>query len=85
MSVFTAIIIGLVVGIVAKILMPGDDPGGFILTTLLGIAGAFVASYVGRSAGWYAEGEPAGFIASVLGAILLLVIYRVLFGRRARR
>lgn len=85
MFILSAIIIGLIVGVVAKFLMPGDDPGGFILTTLLGIAGSFVAAYVGRSAGWYAEGEPAGFIASVLGAILLLVLYRVLFGRRARR
>ena len=64
--------------------MPGDDPGGFIVTTLLGIAGSIVAAYVGRSVGWYSEGEPAGFLASIAGAILLLLLYRVLFRRRAR-
>lgn len=84
MSILATILIGLVVGIVAKLLMPGDDPGGVIMTILLGIAGAFVAGWIGRTAGWYAEGEPVGFIASVLGAIVLLVLYRVLFGRRRR-
>lgn len=79
-----SILIGLVVGIVAKFLMPGDDPGGIIMTILLGIAGAFVAGWIGRAAGWYAEGDPVGFIASVLGAILLLVLYRAAFGRRRR-
>jgi len=78
MSLILTIIIGLVVGIIAKLLMPGKDPGGFIITTLLGIAGAFVARFLGQALGWYAEGEPAGFIASVLGAILLLVAYRFL-------
>jgi uncharacterized membrane protein YeaQ/YmgE (transglycosylase-associated protein family) len=72
------------VGIVAKFLLPGDDPGGFIITTLLGIAGSFTASYLGQSVGWYSVGEPAGFIASVVGAILLLLLYRSLFGRRRR-
>jgi uncharacterized membrane protein YeaQ/YmgE (transglycosylase-associated protein family) len=76
------IIIGLIVGIVAKMLMPGKDPGGFIVTTLLGIAGAVLAAWIGRSAGWYAEGEPAGFLAAVLGAVLLLAIYRMAFQRR---
>lgn len=84
MSILATILIGLVVGIVAKFLMPGDDPGGIIMTILLGIAGAFVAGWIGRAAGWYAEGEPVGFIASVLGAILLLVLYRAAFGRRRR-
>jgi uncharacterized membrane protein YeaQ/YmgE (transglycosylase-associated protein family) len=78
MGLITTIIIGLVVGIIAKFLMPGKDPGGLIITTLLGIAGAFVARFLGQALGWYAEGEPAGFIASVLGAILLLVAYRFL-------
>ena len=78
MSLILTIIIGLVVGIIAKLIMPGKDPGGFIITTLLGIAGAFVARFLGQALGWYAEGEPAGFIASVLGAILLLVAYRFL-------
>lgn len=84
MSILATILIGLVVGIVAKFLMPGDDPGGIIMTILLGVAGAFVAGWIGRTAGWYAEGEPVGFIASVLGAILLLVLYRAAFGRRRR-
>lgn len=82
MSILVTLLIGLVVGIVAKFLMPGRDPGGFIVTTLLGIAGAFVASFIGRSAGWYAPGEPAGFLAAVLGAIALLIVYRLVFGRR---
>ncbi len=82
MEIITMLIIGLLVGIVAKFLMPGDDPGGFIITTLLGIAGSFVAGYLGRAAGWYAPGEPVSFIASVLGAIVLLVLYRLIFRRR---
>jgi uncharacterized membrane protein YeaQ/YmgE (transglycosylase-associated protein family) len=83
MSILWTLIIGLIVGIVAKFLMPGRDPGGFIVTTLLGIAGAFLAHFIGRSMGWYAEGEPAGFIASVVGAILLLAIYRMIVGRKS--
>lgn len=82
MSIITMIVIGLLVGVIAKFLMPGDDPGGFIITILLGIAGSFVAHYIGSAAGWYSEGEPAGFIASVVGAIILLVLYRVLFRRK---
>ena len=82
MSIVTMLVIGLLVGIIAKFLMPGDDPGGFIITILLGIAGSFVAHYIGSAAGWYTDGEPAGFIASVVGAIILLVLYRVLFRRR---
>lgn len=85
MSIIGILVIGLVVGILAKFLMPGDDPGGFIITTLLGIGGSFVAAYLGRAAGWYAEGEPAGFIASIVGAVLLLLAYRILFRRRVRR
>jgi uncharacterized membrane protein YeaQ/YmgE (transglycosylase-associated protein family) len=84
MHIIGTIIIGLLVGIVAKLLMPGKDPGGFIITTLLGIAGAFVARYIGQAAGWYGPTEPAGFIASVVGAILLLLVYRLAFGRRVR-
>ena len=85
MEILYAILIGLVVGIVAKFLMPGKDPGGFIITALLGIAGAIVAKYIGHALNWYRAGEPAGFIASVVGAILLLVVYRMVVGRRARR
>jgi uncharacterized membrane protein YeaQ/YmgE (transglycosylase-associated protein family) len=72
----------LIVGIIAKLLMPGRDPGGFIVTILLGIAGAFVGTFVGRALGLYAEGEAAGFIMSLLGAILLLAIYRLVVRRR---
>lgn len=83
MAILWTLIIGLVVGAIAKLIMPGKDPGGFIITILLGIAGAFIAGFAGRSLGWYAEGEPAGFIASVVGAILLLLIYRMIKGRSA--
>ena len=82
MNILWTIIIGFVVGLIAKMLMPGRDPGGFIITTLLGIAGAFVASYLGRALNLYGPGQPASFIASVIGAILLLVLYRVV--RRPR-
>jgi uncharacterized membrane protein YeaQ/YmgE (transglycosylase-associated protein family) len=85
MSIIGMIVIGLLAGIVAKFLMPGDDPGGFIVTTLIGIAGSFVAGYIGRAAGWYSEGEPIGFLASVVGAILLLLAYRLVFRGKSRR
>jgi uncharacterized membrane protein YeaQ/YmgE (transglycosylase-associated protein family) len=71
------LIIGLVVGAVAKFLMPGKDPGGILITMLIGIAGALIAGFLGRALGWYHEGEPAGFIASVVGAVILLIIYRL--------
>jgi len=77
------IFIGLIVGAVAKLIMPGRDPGGIIITMLLGIAGALVAGFLGRSLGWYRPGESAGFIASVIGAIILLAIYRMFVARRA--
>jgi len=82
MNILWTINIGFVVGLIAKFLMPGRDPGGFIVTTLLGIAGAFVASYLGRALNLYGPGQPAGLVASVIGAILLLVLYRVV--RRPR-
>jgi uncharacterized membrane protein YeaQ/YmgE (transglycosylase-associated protein family) len=82
MGLISAIIIGLVVGAIAKLLMPGRDPGGWIITILLGIAGSVVAGFLGRGLGWYQEGEPAGFLASIVGAIILLVLYRVAIGRR---
>lgn len=72
------IFFGLLVGVVAKLLMPGKDPGGFIITILLGIAGAVVGGYIGRGLGWYMEGDPVGFMMAVAGAILLLLIYRML-------
>jgi uncharacterized membrane protein YeaQ/YmgE (transglycosylase-associated protein family) len=81
-SILTTLIIGLLVGAVAKLLMPGKDPGGWIVTILLGIAGALLAGYLGQALGWYQPGQPAGFIASVVGAIVLLLLYRLLFKRR---
>jgi uncharacterized membrane protein YeaQ/YmgE (transglycosylase-associated protein family) len=81
MGIIGTIIIGLVAGIVAKFLMPGRDPGGFIITILLGIAGAFVATYLGQAVGWYRAGEGAGFIGAVVGAIIILLIYRLIAGR----
>ena len=82
MHLIGTLIIGLLVGIVAKFLMPGRDPGGFIITTILGIAGAFVAKFLGQQLGWYGPDDTAGFIASVVGAIILLLLYRVIFHRR---
>ncbi len=82
MGIIGTIIIGLIVGVIAKLLMPGRDPGGFIITILLGIAGAFVATWLGQAIGWYRVGDAAGFIASVIGAIILLALYRAAFGRR---
>ena len=81
MAILWTIIIGLVIGAIAKLLMPGKDPGGFIITILVGIAGSFIAGFLGRAMHWYSEGQPAGFIASVVGAILLLFFYRM-FSRR---
>ena len=81
MNILWAIVVGLVIGALAKLIMPGRDPGGVLVTILLGIAGAVLASYLGRAMGWYAAGQSAGFIASVVGAILLLAIYRLIRGR----
>jgi uncharacterized membrane protein YeaQ/YmgE (transglycosylase-associated protein family) len=82
MSIIWAIIIGFVVGLIAKALMPGRDPGGFIITALLGIVGAVVATWIGQAMGFYAAGQSAGFIASVIGAIIVLAIYHMIRGRR---
>ena len=76
------IVFGLIVGAIAKFLMPGRDPGGFIVTILLGIAGAVVAGFLGRSLGWYTEGEAAGYITATLGAIILLVLYRMVVAKK---
>jgi len=76
------ILFGLIVGIVAKLLMPGRDPGGFIVTTLLGIAGAMLGGFLGRALGLYGPGQPAGFFMAVIGAILLLEIYHAIVRRR---
>lgn len=82
MGIIWSIIIGFIAGLVAKFLMPGRDPGGFIITTLLGIVGAVVATYLGQAVGWYRTGEGAGFIASVVGAVIVLAIYRMVVSRR---
>jgi len=81
MSLIWMIIIGLIVGAVAKFIMPGKDPGGIIITIVIGIVGALIAGFLGRSLGWYGEGEPVGFIASVVGSIILLFLYRMVTGR----
>ncbi len=82
MGIIITLIIGLIVGAIAKFLVPGDDPGGWIVTILLGIAGAFVGTYLGQALGLYRADEPAGFIGSVIGAIILLLLYRLIVRRR---
>ena len=82
MGILSWILFGLVVGVIAKLLMPGRDPGGFIVTILLGIAGALVGGFVGRAMGFYGESQGAGWIMSILGAIVLLVIYRMMVRKR---
>jgi uncharacterized membrane protein YeaQ/YmgE (transglycosylase-associated protein family) len=82
-AIIWTLVIGLLIGAVAKLLMPGRDPGGCIITILIGIAGSFIASYLGQTMGWYAPGQPAGFIGSVIGAMLLLLLYRLIFRPRS--
>ena len=82
MSLLITILIGFLDGVVAKLLTPGRDPGGVIITTLLGIAGAFLATYLGQAIGWYRADEVAGFIGAVVGAVLVLLIYRMIVRRR---
>jgi uncharacterized membrane protein YeaQ/YmgE (transglycosylase-associated protein family) len=76
------IVIGGLAGAIAKLLMPGRDPGGCIITILLGIGGALLAGWIGRQVGWYSENEGAGFIAAIVGAFIILLIYRLIAGRR---
>ena len=82
MGILTWILFGLVVGVIAKLLMPGRDPGGFIITILLGIAGALFGGFIGRAMGFYGDNQSAGWIMSILGAILLLALYRMMVRRR---
>jgi uncharacterized membrane protein YeaQ/YmgE (transglycosylase-associated protein family) len=82
MGILWTLIIGLVVGAIAKLIMPGRDPGGIIVTMLIGVAGALLAGFLGQQLGWYTQGEGANFIASILGALLLLFLYRLFTGRR---
>ena len=78
------LIIGLIIGAVAKLLMPGKDPGGIFITMIIGIAGSILATYLGQALGLYRDGSSAGFIMSVIGAMILLLIYRLIKGRMAR-
>ena len=82
MVILSWIVFGLVIGFIAKLLMPGRDPGGFIVTILLGIAGALVGGFIGRAMGFYGPGQSAGWLMSILGAIILLALYRMLVRRR---
>lgn len=82
MQILWMLIVGLIVGALAKLIMPGKDPGGIVVTMLLGVAGALIAGFLGRSLGWYREGESAGLIFSIIGALILLGIYRLAIGRR---
>jgi uncharacterized membrane protein YeaQ/YmgE (transglycosylase-associated protein family) len=83
MSIIWTILIGFVVGLVAKMLTPGRDPSGFFITSALGIAGSLLATFGGQALGLYTAGEPAGFIGSLVGAIILLVIYHLVRGKSA--
>lgn len=80
-AVLSWIVFGLVVGIIAKLLMPGNDPGGFIVTVLLGVAGALVGGFIGRALGFYGPNEVAGYLMSIVGAIILLALYRMMTRR----
>ena len=82
MGIIWTILIGFIVGLIAKMLMPGKDPSGFIITVAIGIGGSLIATFLGRALGWYEPGQPAGFIGALVGAILLLAIYRMIAGRR---
>jgi uncharacterized membrane protein YeaQ/YmgE (transglycosylase-associated protein family) len=85
MGVIWTIIIGFIAGVIAKLIMPGkNEPSGFILTTLLGIVGAFLATYLGQAIGWYRAGEGAGLIGAIVGAIIVLAIWGLIAGRRER-
>ena len=85
MNVIAMIISGLIIGVIAKMLMPGRDPGGFMITILLGIAGMFLGSYLGQALGLYKPGQPAGWIVSIFGALILLALYHLLFIRNRSR
>lgn len=78
MSIIWAVLIGFVVGLIAKFLTPGRDPSGFFITAGIGIAGSLIATFLGRSMGWYATGETAGFLGALVGSIILLLLYRML-------
>ncbi len=83
MHIIATLIIGFVAGLIARFLMPGRDPMGFVLTKLLGIVGAFVATYLGQAIGWYSAGQGAGFIGAVVGAVIVLAVYHLIARRSA--
>jgi uncharacterized membrane protein YeaQ/YmgE (transglycosylase-associated protein family) len=83
MHIVWTIIIGFLAGAVAKLILPGKDPGGFIITTLIGIVGALIATYLGHLIGWYEAGQGAGFIGAIVGSIVLLLIYRLIKKKQA--
>ena len=83
MGILWTIIIGFIAGVIAKFIMPGEnDPSGFVLTAILGIVGAFVATYLGQALGWYGPGQGAGLVGAVVGAIIVLMVYGLIAGRR---
>ena len=82
-TLVASILSGIIIGALAKFVIPGRDPGGLVVTMLLGIAGALLGAFLGRSVGFYGPGEPAGWLMSILGAVVLLALYRMLVGRRA--
>jgi len=84
LPILTMLLVGLVVGVLAKLLTPGRDPGGFVITILLGIAGSVLAGFIGRELGWYRQSQGAGWIASIVGAMLILFVYHVVRGRGVR-
>jgi len=83
MGILTWIVVGLIVGVLAKLVMPGNDPGGMIVTILLGIGGALLGGFIGRALGIYDPGQPAGWIMSILGAVVILAGYRAIAGRHS--
>jgi uncharacterized membrane protein YeaQ/YmgE (transglycosylase-associated protein family) len=85
MHILGWIVFGLIVGVVAKFLTPGRDPGGFIVTIIIGIVGALLGGFIGRAIGLYREDDPVGFVMAVIGAVVLLLLYRLVTGRRSHR
>lgn len=85
MSIVGTLLIGFLAGLVAKLLMPGREPKGFIITIVLGVVGALLATWLGRELGWYHEGEVAGFLGAVVGSVIILAVYRLIFGRQGLR
>jgi len=83
MSVILFLIFGLIVGALARLIVPGREPGGWVISMILGVLGSFLGGFLGRALGWYREGEPAGFVVSLLGAVILVVVYHAITRRRA--